>query len=167
MPRLIDWADLLALEDGTTKVMALSSLSAIFIQSLSVLYKDRYSWVSGANDVTDEQWDAIEAMVSETELNLMVGLVGMILPNVLADVSGLNVLECDGSSYLRVDYPYLYAAIASAYIIDADNFRVPDLRDRVPLGASIANPISTQAGADEVVLAVSELIEFVAVTSAV
>lgn len=157
MPRLIDWDDLQALDDGTTKIMALSSLSAIFIQALSVFYNNRFCWVAGANDVTDEQWDAIQALISDTELDLMSGLIGMILPNVLADISNLNVLECDGSSYLRVDYPELYAAIAPAYIIDANNFRVPDLSDRVPLGATITNPIGTQGGESDVTLNVNQL----------
>lgn len=43
-------------------------------------------------------------------------------------------LACDGTSYLRVDYPLLYEVLPGAFIIDADNFSVPDLRDRVPVG---------------------------------
>jgi len=47
-------------------------------------------------------------------------------------------LLCDGTQYSRVDYPDLYAALQSAYVIDADNFVVPDLIDRFPLGAALA-----------------------------
>jgi len=38
-----------------------------------------------------------------------------------------GVLVCDGSSYLRVDYPELYSVLATPYITDADHFTVPDL----------------------------------------
>lgn len=37
-----------------------------------------------------------------------------------------RTLPCDGNSYLRVDYPKLYAVLSSQYIIDSDNFRTPN-----------------------------------------
>lgn len=47
-----------------------------------------------------------------------------------------NTLECDGSSHLRTDYPQLYAALDSAFIIDTDHFATPDLRARNVVGAN-------------------------------
>jgi len=44
-------------------------------------------------------------------------------------------LMCDGTTYLRVDYPDLYATLDAAFIVDADHFSVPDLRGRTLLGA--------------------------------
>lgn len=44
-------------------------------------------------------------------------------------------LICDGTTYNKVDYPVLYDNLDSAYIIDADTFRVPDMRGRVAIGA--------------------------------
>jgi microcystin-dependent protein len=41
-----------------------------------------------------------------------------------------NCLACDGASYLRVDYPLLYAALDSAFISDADHFVTPRVADR-------------------------------------
>lgn len=152
MARLIDWGDLQNLDTGNRMIIALDSLSAVFIQALSVWYNSRYFWVDGANPVTDEQWDSIQAMISQTELDIMSAMVGLILPNALASLGTLTVLECDGASYLRVDYPLLYAAIAAPYIIDPDNFKVPDLRERVILGASVTNPIGTVGGENEVTL---------------
>lgn len=35
-------------------------------------------------------------------------------------------LRCDGATYANVDYPLLAAAIHPGYVVDADNFRVPD-----------------------------------------
>lgn len=44
-------------------------------------------------------------------------------------------LLCDGASYLRADYPALFAAIGTTYgAPDSTHFKVPDLRDRFVLG---------------------------------
>lgn len=57
-------------------------------------------------------------------------------------------LACDGSVYNRVDYPELYALLASAFIIDADTFYVPDLQGRVPLGSGSGGGLSSYAIGD-------------------
>lgn len=44
-------------------------------------------------------------------------------------------LICDGGTYLRVDYPDLYALLLPAYQTDADHFTTPDLRGQVVIGA--------------------------------
>jgi len=36
-----------------------------------------------------------------------------------------GTLLCDGSAYLRTDYPQLYAVLASPYIVDANHFTTP------------------------------------------
>lgn len=51
-------------------------------------------------------------------------------------------LPADGSSYLREDYPDLYAALDSAFIVDADNFTTPDLRGRAAIGAGEGNDLT-------------------------
>lgn len=152
MARLLDWQALLDMDTGGNVIIAMSTLQASFLQACSAFYENRYSWVYGANDVTTEQWDAIDAMKADTELSLMGNMVGLILPNVLADVSDIGVLECDGTQYLRVDYPFLYAVISPAFIIDADNFVTPDLRERFPSGASIGVPVGTMGGEEDVLL---------------
>lgn len=51
---------------------------------------------------------------------------------------GAGWLLCDGTTYLREDYPELYARLTvetSPLIIDADNFSVPDLRGKFRLGS--------------------------------
>lgn len=42
-------------------------------------------------------------------------------------------LPCSGGTFLRTDYPALYAAIDPLYHVDADNFRVPNMTGRFPL----------------------------------
>lgn len=49
-------------------------------------------------------------------------------------------LPCDGSEYLKTDYPKLYAVIGDTYgtvvaPTDSDHFRVPDFQGRVGVGA--------------------------------
>lgn len=44
-------------------------------------------------------------------------------------------LICDGSTLNKVDYPVLYDVLGSDYQIDADTFRLPDMRGRVAIGA--------------------------------
>lgn len=157
MARLLDWQSIQNLDDGVNRIVALDSLQFAYLQALSVFYQSEYSWVYGANDITNEQWNAIQYLQSQTELDLMGNMIGLILPNVLADISELGVLECNGDSYLRVDYPELYTVIASTYIIDADNFYVPDLRQKFPVGASLAVPIGTEGGEEDVTLTEAEM----------
>lgn len=45
-------------------------------------------------------------------------------------------LMCDGASYSRSAYPTLFTAIGTTYgAVDGNSFNVPDMRDRVPIGA--------------------------------
>ncbi len=87
--------------------------------------------------------------------------IGTVLATLLAALPS-NWLACDGSSYLRVDYPVLYAAIDAAYIIDADHFKVPDLRGRTPIGSGTGTgltprTVNAQGGAETHLLTVPEI----------
>ncbi len=47
-------------------------------------------------------------------------------------------LACDGTSYLRTDYPSLFAAIGTTHgSADGTHFNVPDMRRRVPIGVGL------------------------------
>jgi len=65
-------------------------------------------------------------------------------------------LACDGSSYARVDYPDLYAVLDSAFIVDADNFTVPDLRGMFPRGAATSGDMGMTGGEENHTLTVGE-----------
>jgi microcystin-dependent protein len=57
-------------------------------------------------------------------------------------------LACDGASYLRVDYPYLFAVIGTAFgAADSDHFNVPDMRGRIPRGKSASTALNDSGGA--------------------
>lgn len=86
-------------------------------------------------------------------------LVGMIVPWA-GTVSTIpdGFLECDGSSYLRSDYPELAAMLGHGFgggepdfnsgwgAVDANHFNVPDLRTRVPVGRDSSDPTFDTVG---------------------
>jgi microcystin-dependent protein len=53
-------------------------------------------------------------------------------------------LPCDGSQYLRADYPLLYASIDPVYHVDADNFTTPDTRSRLVVGDGTGSGLSNR-----------------------
>jgi len=85
-------------------------------------------------------------------------MIGSIHPLATAVVP-FGWLECDGTTYARTDYPALYAALHPGFIVDADFFVVPDLRQRTVFGADDVNgPLMTlTGGSSEVTLDISEL----------
>lgn len=60
-----------------------------------------------------------------------------------------GTLACDGAGYLRVDYPNLYAVLATPFITDADHFVVPDLRSRSVVGVGQGSGLTDRAMNDD------------------
>jgi microcystin-dependent protein len=56
-----------------------------------------------------------------------------------------GTLACDGTTYLRVDYPDLYSVLASSFISDADHFIVPDLRGRSIIGIGTGTGLTARS----------------------
>lgn len=87
-------------------------------------------------------------------------VIGNVIPYATQNAPA-HTLPCDGAIYNRVDYPLLYAALHSAFIVDADHFKTPDLIDRFPLGATVApggtHPMGNTGGANEVTLTWDEM----------
>lgn len=83
-------------------------------------------------------------------------LVGLIMPVCVATLPE-GCLWCDGSTYLRADYPNLYDALDTFYILDADSFFVPDLTERFVLGPGPGHATNTTGGSFTHVQAAGEL----------
>lgn len=83
-------------------------------------------------------------------------MIGTITPY-LTTTPPPSCLPCNGSIYQRVDYPVLYERLAAAYIVDADHFRTPDLRDKFIVGASTNYPLASTGGAAEHTLTVDQM----------
>lgn len=116
-------------------------------------------------------WEQIGVSADETASAMLVMyedyiesdicMIGAIFP-IMATNPPTNALLCNGATYNRVDYPKLYAVLDSAFIIDADTFRVPDLRGRTVIGAGQGTGLTNRAvaasgGEENHVLTVGEL----------
>lgn len=119
----------------------------------------------------DYRWEQLGTMTTEEAVELCkqmfrdyLGVGGCMIGSIHPYAGNLptGVLPCNGSSYLRVDYPLLYAMLAPVYIIDADNFRTPDLRGRGIIGTGTgpgltARSIGDTGGEESHQLTIAEL----------
>jgi len=114
----------------------------------SNLLEQPQHWLDKASfpldEITQSDWDTIERIVGNLYFQIMNPEIGAIFPYMTADPP-LNCLVCDGSTYDRVDYPNLYAALDAVFIVDADTFIVPDMRSRSPIGAGEGTGLSEYA----------------------
>ena len=74
-----------------------------------------------------------------------------------SDTPPAGCLVCDGSTYLKSTYPELAAVLGATFSVDATNFVVPDMRDRVPVCSSSTRAINDHGGADSVTLTKDQL----------
>lgn len=124
--------------------------------SLAVLFyaipfwQKQSNWLSNdpLDEITRSDWDKIEAYVSGLLFEMERPLIGYIMPYITSSPPP-NVLPCDGAMYARVDFPELYAALDDAFIIDADNFFVPDLRGRTVIGVGGGTGLTSRNVGDE------------------
>lgn len=129
--KLFDWPFVQERASDSLPVFAFISPTTQFLALDALGYMhDRWRWLA----MNDADWDDTDSAVSEAEREFMTGLAGMIFPVVTAEPPA-GTLACDGSVYDRVDYPALYAVLDAVFIIDADSFFVPDLRDLTIVGA--------------------------------
>jgi microcystin-dependent protein len=121
-------------------------------------YMDRTStWrKSLGEEITPEESDIIDALIGDTMRQIMTPMVGQITAFITLEPPP-NVLPCDGTTYLREDYPMLYDVIDAEFILDADTFYVPDLSDQTIIGASDTFPFNATGGAIEQGLTTAQL----------
>lgn len=94
---------------------------------------DSWNWEL-FGDLTVEDCVAMAQSMIDDYYNQRFGMIGEIKQLATADIPD-NCLLCDGTEYLRVDYPSLYAVIDTVFITDADHFITPPIVDRVVVGA--------------------------------
>jgi len=147
-------AELTALEDlaanNVTAWFRLSAVSQAVLFYATPYLTTRNNWLDRTipdDEVTNADWDTIENYVDTLLFEAKKPMLGMIFPLVTADPPP-NVLPCDGSTYLRVDFPELYAVLDTFFIVDADHFIVPDLRGRTIIGAGDGSGLTTRNTGD-------------------
>lgn len=100
------------------------------------------TWVSRLQDATLTVGDRVSVLQSGSVM-LVIGRLTGSQPDpigVMAPFGGATApigwLLCDGSSVLRATYPALFTAIGTTYgSADGTHFNLPDLRNRLPMGA--------------------------------
>jgi microcystin-dependent protein len=118
------------------QTVSLSRDSLAVICYCQYFLENRKNWIDQRNPfdtVTNEDWDTIEALVAGLYRELFSPMLGHILSFATTNLPS-NVLPCDGTQYLRTDYPFLYEVLDAAFIVDADHFITPDLRGRTIIG---------------------------------
>ena len=113
---------------------------------------DVWNW-EALGDITPENAAlAMRAMIQTYyEGNPMIGVCVPYANGILPD----NMLACDGTQYLRVDYPSLYSVLDAEYIVDADTFETPNMVDRFPVGTDGSQNVT--GGADSITLTADEI----------
>ncbi len=82
--------------------------------------------------------------------------IGSLVPLVI-DTFPDGVLPCDGNTFLRADYPNLYAVLDPILIVDADNFLTPDLNARFLLADGNGRSLGDVGGEEEHTLTIGEM----------
>jgi microcystin-dependent protein len=90
--------------------------------------------------------DAMQTMAFAA-LDGFPSLIGTVFPIITALPPDGSVL-CDGTTYLRSQFPLLYDLLAPIYQIDADHFYVPDLRGRTIIAAGTGSGLTPRAVGD-------------------
>lgn len=145
----------LALGD-TGHFVFLDSWSISLLGSMLSQNMPLWFWMNEQNPLTEAEIDDLDNRLATAGGQLMQSLVGMIFPCATA-AAPIGTLLCDGSTYLRSDYPNLYDALDAVYIVDADSFTVPDLQDRFVMGSSAAAPIGSVGGSATVTQTVDQM----------
>lgn len=115
--------------------------------------QDTFNWEQFGTLTPEEVTERYSQMVNEfLDAGFSNCMIGVVFPYVTNDPPN-GALPCDGSSFLRVDYPQLYGELADEFIVDADTFVTPDLRSRVIVGvgegAGLSDYTVNQQGGEE------------------
>lgn len=146
----------LAVEGGYAGVASLSNLSVVVLLSGAAAFLHDYrNWTGDGFDLTQEEREVIYDTVSKAEAELLVSAVGLIFPVATAFVPEYMLL-CDGAQYQRILYPELYEVLDPVFIVDPNNFVVPDLRDRMVIG-SPTTPVGQTGGSNSHNLTIGQL----------
>lgn len=138
------------------RTVVLSGISATVLFSALNAANRIYDWWAGDLPLDSAQIDQMQAWLALAYKELMMSHVGQIFATAAA-AAPPGTLICDGATYNRVDYPDLYSALDPAFIVDADTFILPDLRERFIYGASVGTPPGAAGGVSQITLTVGQL----------
>lgn len=147
-------AELSALEglaaNYNSGIYRLSPISLAVLFYATPFLVQRYNWLDKSNPldtISDIEWDTIQSYVDGLLYEVKNPMIGYIMAYA-TESPPANVLPCDGQSYLRADYPELFAVLSSAFIVDGDTFVVPDLRGRTVIGSGSGSGLTSRSTGD-------------------
>lgn len=129
----------------------ISPKTSATVLSSAVWLRQLFNWIGAGYDLTEDEMDTIDELVSQLENDLMVGIPGQIITN-MSKVNTPGTLYCNGQRYNRVDYPELYAVLPDALIVSVDVFEVPQMNSRFWRGDTVPNPQGSIGGQNSVEL---------------
>lgn len=154
MPNLLEIENIAS--NTPKRMVTLSGISVTILFSTLDAANRLYDWWAGDDPLDQAQIDDLQAWLAAARRELMLSMIGEILVTASATIPD-GCLLCDGGTYDRVDYPDLYAALAAAFIIDDDQFRTPDLREKFVYGTSSALFIGNTGGEAAHTLTIGEI----------
>lgn len=129
----------------------LSPDSLTFLLSLAEIAKNDWMWELDKSDPAAA--DRRDNLVAKTSGELMTSMIGVVFPVTWSGPQP-GTLLCDGSSYLRSDYPALWAVTADSLKTET-HVTVPDLRHKFIYGAT--DDIGASGGAETHTLTTAEM----------
>jgi microcystin-dependent protein len=142
--------------DTPTRTVTLSGISVAVLLSCLDAANRWHDWFMDGKTIDFSDYSTVVEYLSQARNELMLTQIGTIGFTASASMPA-GCLLCDGSTYEKVDYPDLYAAIAPAFILSADEFFVPDLRGKFNRGAVVVGNVGQTGGEETHTLSVDEL----------
>ncbi len=99
----------------------------------------------------------VRAWMAAAALGIIEGhdMIGSLVAYV-TEAAPPGAIAADGSTYQAADYPLLWQVLDPSLRLDANSFFLPDLTDRVVIGATAGNNFQA-GGADSITLTVDQL----------
>jgi microcystin-dependent protein len=136
---------------GYAGLAILANNSAALILSVCNLLRREWFWFTDTYPFDEDDYDEICAMIAQLESDIMTSAVGTVLPWAASALPGWGLL-CDGTVYLKADYPELWAALGDDWEQSGTEFFVPDLVNRVVVGAGDDYSMAEEVGSATVIL---------------
>lgn len=133
------------------------------VRSLLLQQSEPEAWYP-TQGVTQQDAAAAFAAIEESVIEDYQETAGMLPPGTIVAYANYDPpdgwLACDGTEYLRADYPGLSAILPLVYLRPDDKFVTPDLRERFVIGAKqnlTAYPIGQYGGENHINLTTDQL----------
>jgi microcystin-dependent protein len=147
------WLDGFYGESSTSKPFTISGSGLIVAHMDPASNQITIAWAPGVTGPTQTPTGIYEVAIARITSGAMVDIRQFASPGIPSGVMWefgggtppLGWLLCDGTSYLRTDYPALFTAIGTTHgAADGSHFSVPDYRGRAGIGAGAGTGLTNR-----------------------